>query len=298
MPCLNFKLLTQNSTLRMDNTMTKKQLLILVLAFVFGLCLSKLVAAQQITGPKQAQAGVLVTFEITPPQVADWTITSVETTERVFQTDTSTNRLYFATPQQGTYHIIAAIVVDGKPQVLAKTFINGKEGEVRPLPPVPPQPDQPLTEWIKTQLPQLVKSQNVASERHLVAQCFEQTVQKIENGTIKTAQNARTQLQIALTMTLAFASDTAIDDWQPFLTALSQQMANELGSKINDMDAVKAIFKTVTDALKNMKSEVRNMELIQTRPTPNSTLLTPNYGLNDCPECRPQPTLRSFRLFR
>jgi len=107
--------------------MNKKQFLVLTLAFLLGLCLSKLVAAQtKITGPDQSQAGTLVTFEIIPPQVADWTITSVETTERVFQTDTSTNRLYFATPQCGTYHIVAAIVVDGKPQVLAKTFIKDK----------------------------------------------------------------------------------------------------------------------------------------------------------------------------
>jgi len=269
--------------------MTKKQYTLLILAFLLGLCLSQLAAAQQITGPNQTQAGTLATFEITPPQVANWTITSVETTERVFQTDTSTQRLYFATPQSGTYHIVAAIVIDGKPQVLAKTFINGNRDEVKPIPPVPPQPDQPLAEWIKTQLPQLVKSQNTATERLLVAQCFEQTVAKIENDTIKTAQNARTQLQLALTMTLAFASDTAIDDWQPFLTALSQQMADDLSDKVNDINAVKNIFKTVAETMKSVETK---------RTTSNFTLPTPSYGLNDCPECRPQPTLRTFRLFR
>ena len=204
--------------------MTKKQLALLALTFLLGLCLTKLVAAQQIDGPDKAQAGTLATFEILPPQLADWTITSVETTERIFQTDTSMQRLYFATPQQGTYHIVAAIVIDGKPQVLVKTFVNGNgndndggnDNRVKPLPPVPPTPDTPLAEWIKTQLPLLVKSQNIAVEQVLVAQCFEQTVQKIGNGTIISSQNARTQLQIALTMALAFASDTAIEDWQAF----------------------------------------------------------------------------------
>ena len=281
--------------------MTKKQYAILLIAFLLGLCLSQPASAQQITGPNQASAGTLVTFEITPPQVADWTITSVETTERVFQTDTSTQRLYFATPQQGTYHIVAAIVIDGKPQVLAKNFINGNGDGVKPQPPgpdppVPPLPSTPLAEWIKTQLPQLVKSQNVTVERLLVAQCFEQTVQKIDNDTIKTAQNARTQLQIALTMTLAFASDTAIEDWQAFLTTLSQQMANELDNKVNDINAVKTIFITVAEALKSFELEVRGVETKKT--TPNSTLTTSNFGINDCPECRPQSTLRSFRLFR
>jgi hypothetical protein len=277
--------------------MTKKQIFILMLVFLLGLGLSKLVTAQsQITGPEQAQAGKLVTFEITPSQVADWTITSVETTEQIFQTDTSTKRLYFATPQQGTYHIVAAIVVDDKPMVLAKTFTNGSDGDIKPLPPgpnppVPPFPPAPLAEWIKTQLPLLVKSQNAAKEKQLIAQCFEQTVQKIENDTIKTAQNARTQLQIALTMTLAFAADTAIDDWQPFLTALSQQMASELGNKVNDIGAVKAMFKTVVDAM-------TSVEFPKATATPNFTLPTPNLGFNDCPECRPMPTLRAYRLFR
>ena len=285
--------------------MNKKQLLLLALAFLLGLCLSNFVAAQsQIDGPDKAQAGTLAMFEMIPPQVADWTITSVETTERVFQTDTSTQRLYFATPQQGTYHIVAAIVVDGKPHVLAKNFINGNGEEVKPQPPgpnppkppLPPTPNAPLAEWVKTQLPQLVKNQNAATERLLVAQCFEQTVQKIDNGTIKTAQNARTQLQIALTMALAFVSDTAIEDWQPFLTALSQQMANELSNKINDIDAVKTMYKSVAEALKSVEFGVRNVEAVKT--TPNSKLPTPNYGFIDCPECRPQPTMRTFRLFR
>ena len=180
--------------------------------------------------------------------------------------------------------------------MLAKTFINGSGDDTKPLPPVPPTPDTPLAEWVRTQLPLLVKSQNATSERLLVAQCFEQTLQKIENGTIKTAQNARTQLQIALTMALAFASDTAIEDWQPFLTALSQQMANALGDKINDMDAVKAVFKIVTESLKSAQFEVRSVETKII--TPNSTLPTPNYGFNGCPDCRPQTNLRTFRLFR
>ena len=278
--------------------MNKKQLLLLALAFLLGLCLSNFVAAQsQIDGPDKAQAGTLAMFEMIPPQVADWTITSVETTERVFQTDTSTQRLYFATPQQGTYHIVAAVVVDGKPQVLAKNFINGNGDEVKPLPPGPnpPLPPTPLAEWVKTQWPLLVKSQNAASERFLVAQCFDQTLQKIDNGTIKTAQNARTQLQIALTMTLAFASNTAIEDWQPFLTALSQQMANALGDKVNDIDAVKAVFKTVAEVL-SIRLQTSDFGEEYRIPTlkPEAGSLKPQ----ECPDCRPQPTLRSFRLFR
>jgi hypothetical protein len=188
--------------------------------------------------------------------------------------------------------------VDGKPMVLSKTFVNGSGDDIKPLPPVPPTPDTPLAEWVKTQLPVLVKSQNMAAERQLVAQCFEQVVQKIDNATIKTAQNARTQLQIALTMTLAFASDTAIDDWQPCLTALSQQMSRELGDKVNDINAVKSTFKTVAETMKNAVFGVTSVEQNSERKTQNrdcevcpvnSTLPPPNFQ---------QSPLRPLRLFR
>jgi hypothetical protein len=275
--------------MRKDITMTKKQILTLALAFLLGACLAERVAAQsQIHGPGQTQPGTLVTFEITPPQIADWTITSVETTEKVFQTDTSTNRLYFATPQTGTYHIVAAIVVDGKPRLITKTLVNGNDGEIKPPPTPPVIPDQPLQQWIQTQMSLLVKSQHRDSESRLVAGCFEQIVQKIENGTIKTAQNARAQLQIALTGTLAMASDTAMDDWHEFLTQLSQQMANELDERVNDIKEVKKIFQTVADAM-------LSLEPSEKIPIPPS--FKPNtQGV--CPECQRTMNSRSFRLFR
>ena len=252
--------------------MTKKQLLLLIAAFLLGLYLSKLVMEQsQTTGPDQASVGTFAAFEFTP--------------------------------QQGTYHIVTVIVVDGKLQVLVKTFVNGSDGEIKPLPPVPPTPDTSLAEWVKTKLPLLVKNHNMATERLLVAQCFDQTIQKIDNDTIKTAQNARTQLQIALTMSLAFASDTAIEDWQPFLTPLSQQMANELGSKANDIDAVKAVFKTVADALKGLKHEVRSLELQPECDNMNAECAicpidTKNPAKNSGNSIFQQPTRRSYRLFR
>jgi hypothetical protein len=68
-------------------------------------------------------------------------------------------------------------------------------------------------------------------------------------------------------------------------------MAKELGNKVNDTDAVKAVFKTVANAM-------TNVELPKATATPNFTLPTPNLGFNDCPECRPMPTLRYYRLFR
>ena len=276
--------------------MTKKLILLIIL--LLPACWSQRVSGQELTGPEKTVPGTLAVFEITPPQVADWTIMSVETTERVFQRDTSTKRLYFATPIPGTYHIVAAIIVDGKPQVLSKTLINGNDDKIEPhpgpvpKPPVPPLPEPTLGTWIQTQLPLLVKSGNLSAERVQVGKCFEQVAQKIESGTIKTAQNARAQLQIALTGALAMASNTALDDWHEFLTQLSRQMETELGKNINNVDAVKNVFKTVAGAISSefgvrsveFQSKCKGCPINSILPTPHSTLQ--------------QPALRTFRLFR
>ncbi|MCL2349019.1 MAG: hypothetical protein FWC50_12270 [Planctomycetaceae bacterium] len=230
--------------------MTTKKLILLTILLISACC-NQPVFGQELVGPEKITPGTLAMFEITPPQIADWTITSVETTEHVFKPDTSMNRLYFATPIPGTYHIVAAIIVDGKPLLLTKTLINGNDDKIPPppKPPVPPLPEPTLVTWIQTQLPLLVKSGNLSSEQIQVGKCFEQVAQKIESGTIKTAQNARTQLQIALTGALAMASNTAIDDWHEFLTQLSKQMETELGNNVNNVDAVKNVFKTVANTI-------------------------------------------------
>jgi hypothetical protein len=246
--------------------------------------------AQELTGPETVRPGTLAVFEIDPPVMADWTITSVESTEKIFQTDTSTHRLYFAASQPGTYHIVAAVVGrTGLPRLLVKTIVNAADDEVRPLPPVP---DRPLAEWIKTRLPLLVTGKNREQEKQLVASCFSETVQKIEDGTIKTAQNARSQLQIALTRSLAFASDTAIDDWHDFLTRLGRQMATEAGGNVNDLDTVKNVFKTAAGALSG--SELKN----ETNATPHSAFQTPDDGAGDHPARQQQSTQRTFRPAR
>ena len=258
--------------------MTKKQLFYLFLAFLIGLGLTKLVVAQtQIKGPEQTRTGTLTIFEITPTQGADWSITPTAGTPDTFQVDSSGDKLYFASPNAGVYTIVAAIVVEGKPQLLTHAFVN-TGGDVKPSPDPPepnPTPDQALAIWIKSELPKLVKSKNLAQERLLVAQSFRETVQKIDAGTIKNAQNARTQLQISLTMTLAFASDAAIDEWQSLLTELSKKMADELGGKVNDVNSVKSVFEQVSSVLGELAP----------------LTVTPVTNEINCPTCQPQQYL-------
>ena len=168
-----------------------------------------------------------------------------------YKIDTGSSTLYFASPEPGHYTIIAGIIVEGKSQFLIKAFINGEEDE-RP-PPIPAPPVSSLETWVKTQTQVLVNSKNLASESILVAECIALIVRRIDEGNIKTAQNARTQLQIALTATLAQASPTAVTDWMPFLAELSRQLETELGEKIDDLAEVKKVIQNVSNALKSLE---------------------------------------------
>lgn len=237
-------------------------------------------AAQEFLGPEKVTAGTLATFEVQAESgEVSWCLIPNEPPD-CYKVDTASNKLYFASPVTGKYTIIAATSVEGKPQLLSKTFING-ENEIKPSPeptPTPkpepaPIPPDSLGTWIKTQTPILVKSKNFSQESQLVAGCFAQIVKRIDDGNIKTAQNARTQLQISLTATLAQASQTAVTDWMPFLAELSRRLETELGTQINDLSEVKKMLQIVSDAIKTMETP-------KAVAAPKQTLQTV-----DCPSC-------------
>ena len=216
----------------------------------FFLLFGTLCTAQELVGPDRTLPGTLASFEIVPEQEASWHIVPPTPHVGTYQIDRGLAKLYFASPEPGRYTVIAGIVVDGKPELLVKTFING-DGEIEPNPlPIPLPPVSSLETWIKTQLPVLVKSDNLASESQLVAECFEEIVQRIETENIRTVQNVRAQLQITLTGTLALASPTAVTDWMPFIAELSRQMEKELGDKITDLAEMQKAFQDVANAVK------------------------------------------------
>ena len=245
-----------------QNTMRTHLLFVFFLLFGFH-CMS-----QELVGPARTLPGTLATFEIVPSHEASWHIVTPSLDVETYQVDTGSAKLYFACPVSGNYTVVAGIVVDGKSELLIKTFINGEEDTK----PVPVPPVSSLETWIKTQTPNLVQSQNFASESKLVAECFEQIAHRIADENIKTAQNARTQLQIALTATLAKTSPTAITDWTRFLTELSRRLETELGDKVDDLAEVKQVIQNVGDALKSfttLKTPLQNIDTPNNRGTQN-----------------------------
>jgi hypothetical protein len=222
------------------------------LSFILLLLLSINISAQELIGTDRTFSGTLALFEIVPSQEASWHIVPPPASAgETYQIDSNSSRLYFASPVPGRYTVIAGIVTDGTPNLLVKTFINGAEKE-NPSP-IPAPPIATLESWLQTQLPVLVKSKNIASETQIVAECFEQIIQRIDTANIATAQNARTQLQITLAGRLALASPTAVTDWTPFLTELSRQLEKELGEKINSLNDVTKTLQSVSDTLKSLE---------------------------------------------
>jgi hypothetical protein len=222
-------------------------------------------AAQELIGTDCVLPGRLASFEIVPVQEASWVVVTPSSNTEKYQVDTGSSKLYFASPEQGRYTIIAGIVVDGKPNLLVKTFLNGGE-DTRPLP-IPVPPVSSLETWVKTQTPLLVKSKNIMSESRLVADCFEQIVRRIDGANIKTTQNAQAQLQIALTATLAQSSPTALTDWLPFLVELSRRLESELGENLDNLTEVKKRLQHVNDALKSLDPP-KNMATLQSVDDP------------------------------
>jgi hypothetical protein len=222
------------------------------LSFILFLLLSINSSAQELIGTDRTFSGTLALFEIIPAQEASWHIVPPPASAgETYQIDTNSSRLYFASPRPGRYTVIAGIVVEGSPVLLTKTLINGA-GDENPSP-IPTPLISTLESWIKTQLPVLVKSENIVSEAQIVAECFEQIIQRIDTENITTATNTRAQLQITLTGRLTLASPTAITDWSPFLTELSRQLEKELGEKINDLNEVKKVLQSVSDTMKSLE---------------------------------------------
>jgi len=223
------------------------------LPLFFLLLFSISVEAQELAGPERALPGNLVLFEITPPQEASWHIVAHSSGTVSYQIDSGLSKLYFASPEQGWYTVVAGIVADGFPELLVKTFFNGDEDDNRLPGPIRLIPSSSLETWIKTQLPLLVQSRNLISETRLVAECFAAIVQRIEAENIRTVQNAQSQLQISITGSLALASPTAVTDWMPFLEQLSSRLEAEPGDQNADIDEVKKKLQKIAHALQSFE---------------------------------------------
>lgn len=250
-----------------------------------GLLSVSVTHAQELVGPVIVTTGSLAAFEVVPVQEIAWNILPTADSKEWFQVDSSSGKLYFASPHEKEFTIVAAVVADGKPVLLAKTFFNGKR-DTKPdddTKPPTPQPDASLGTWIKTQLPLQVKSPNLSQERKAVAEALAQIIKQIDDGVIKTSQNAQAQIRISVTAALAKSSRQSVNAWQDFLSQLSVKIQAELGENTGELSETRKILQEIAKAIEP-DAEAKSLH------TPSSV---------NCPNCRsPEPLQQLFRFKR
>lgn len=235
--------------------------------------------AQELIGPETVPCGSLASFEIVPPQEAVWELLPHEDSKERFRLDSSSKTLFFASPVEKEFTVLAAILAEGKPVLFTKTFFNGKR-DTNPQPPL--EPDSTLKKWIETQLPLSVKSPYVSQECAAVAAALKQITVRIDDGTIRTARNAQAQVRISVTAALAKTSRTSVNAWMEFLTRLGEKIQSELGENANDIHEIRKILEQTVEAI---RPDIET----KTIQTPSPT---------DCPKCRNAEPLQQLFRFR
>ena len=195
----------------------------------------------EIHGPQSANRGNLVVFETSEP--ADWCLAPLDKSVGKWSVDTSGKILYFASSEPGIYTICAAMIVEGQPKILSKTFSNGsEEGEFEPQP--QPDPDD-LGTGIRAKTGELSLTKNYLAEREMFATCFQSVVDGIQQGSVRSAPAARAGLRTCLAQKLLACSAESRKLWTQFFDWLSEEIENRCKTDPNNLQRIKSVYSEV-----------------------------------------------------
>ena len=208
----------------------------------------------EIIGPDTVATGRLASFYLPSGIPAAWCV--IGPTDGVFSPDTG-DRIYFASPIEGQYKVIAAIVDGGAPKILLKEVFVGKDPAPGPGPsPEPgpgpgpsPKPDN-LAEWVAGAVA-AVNSANKKQEALAVASSLEAVAAAIKEGKITTPRFAREQTRAITRARLGNLS--SINAWAPFSDGLDKRLdeAAERG-ELKTVQDYAAIWENVAAALRKV----------------------------------------------
>ena len=198
----------------------------------------------EITGPQAAYCGNLVVFETSEP--ADWCLVPTEKSVGKWSVDTSGKIFYFASSEPGVYTICAAILVEGKPKILSKTFTNGSDPSPQPEP--EPNPDD-FAAWIRSKSTELSLTKNYLAEKETFAACFQSIASGIDRGTVRSAPAARASLRTCLSPKLLACSNESRKLWSQLFEQLSAEIENRCQSDPNNQQLLRTTFSEIATAL-------------------------------------------------
>jgi len=212
-----------------------KRLLLALFLFFSGTVFSEEVFPD-IHGPHSTFCGNLVVFETSEP--ADWCLIPLDKSLGKWSIDTSGKMLYFASSEPGLYTVCAAIIVEGKPKILSKTFSNGGDGfEPKPQ----PDPDE-LGTWIRAKTVELSRTKNYLAEKEMFAACFQSVADGIQQGSVRSAPAARANMRSCIASKLLTCSVESRKLWTQFLDALSEEIENRCKKEPNNLQVIRAVY--------------------------------------------------------
>ena len=226
-----------------------KSFFVLLLFFFSGTVFSEEMFPE-ILGPQSASRGNLVVFE--SPDPADWCVMPLDKSVGKWSIDTSGRILYFASSEPGHYTVCAAIVVGGRPKILSKIFSNGDAGDDIEVKPQPPDPDD-LGAWIRTKTVELSRTKNYSAEKEMFAACFQSIGDGIQQGFVRSAQAARTNLRTCLASKLLTCSTESRKLWTQFLDSLAEEIENRCKKEPNHLPLMKTVYGEIAIQMTNDK---------------------------------------------
>ncbi len=209
-------------------------------------------ASEKISGPDFSTCGNLVVFEL--PEPADWCIIPLETTAGRWAVDPTGRTFYFASSEAGQYTICAAVLVEGKPKLLTKPFVNRPNVAPSPEPspgPVPPVPEpEHLAGWVRSKTNELTGSASFEREKNAIADCVQSILNGIELGTIRSPAAARGVLRQCLAGRLAAVSPASPKIWASFLEQLGGEIEKRSKEHPDELLTLKALFSELIRGLR------------------------------------------------
>lgn len=186
--------------------------LICMLVFMFPVLVSA--GELTITATTGGMAGDLNVFEVDTP--ASWLMVPENNNWRV---DSDGKKLYFASPKEGEYTVIASVKDESEPsgiKILSTVFQNGGEEDEDFT------PDDEFTAKIKESKKQVIGGTD--SESETLAKAFDKVIGFIDDGTVKTVSSARMALKNTWIET---ANKNTIVKWNPFFTRMDAMIEDK-----------------------------------------------------------------------
>lgn len=160
------------------------------------------------------EPGTLKVFEVAEP--ASWLVVPENNCWRV---DSDAKKLYFASPKQGSYTVIASVKDEKEPsgiKILSKTFQNGGGKSNNDVVPAD------FSSFVLSCRKEVTTGTDV--EAAALAKAFNQAGAMIDDGTVITVQSARMALK---NVWVGLAEKETIAKWNPFFTAIGEKLENE-----------------------------------------------------------------------